>query len=1189
MAEFLLSKCLDVLFDRLLSSDLLKFARLEGIREELDKWRKTMTIIQRVLDDAKEQQQTEKTVKDWLDDLRDLFYDIEDLLDEFSTEALDERKLMAGESQASSSMVRNLIPSWFTDSSPSDVKFKIRLRSKIEEINTRFNDLVIQKDQLNLKENSSMRPISKRREIRSPSTSLVTEDHIYGREEVRGAVLQLLVSEKQSDASNKVPNVIPIVGMGGIGKTTLAQLVYNDKKVESFFDLKVWACVSEDFDIAAVTKTILQSLTPENCDGKALNWLQEKLKENLRGKRFLVILDDVWNENYTDWTLLRAPFEVGAPRSSIIVTTRNQKVSSLMRNKEVEPFQLELLSNEACLSIFTQHALEARDFSAHPNLKDIGEELVRRCKGLPLAVKTIAGVLRSEYEDRNEWKKVLKNKIWDIPEEASGIPSSLMVSYDNLPSHLKRCFAYCSILPKDYEFEENEVVLLWMAEGLIQPRQDEEEMEDLGSEYFRNLLSRSFFQQSRGINRGECKLASSIESRFVMHDLINDLAQSVAGDTCYRMEDKHGNIPIKARHSSYLGSQYDVTKKFEVFSKFTSSLRTFLPLMLPYPGGCYLAHHVPFELIPTLHCLRVLSFNGYCIIELPDSIGELKHLRYLDLSNTEIRLLPESITSLYNLQTLLLKNCFDLRKLPSMFRNLVNLCHLNIEGAYRLEGMPVQIGKLTCLQTLSNLVVGKNNCSGLKELGPLMHLKGTLCISRLENVIESKDAKDAKLIEKTKIDVLSLEWSRDIDESKDTTSELEVLNGLRPHNALTELVIINYGGTKFPNWLTSPSFPRTVSLRLENCYNCTSLPPLGQYLPSLKNLWIKEMANVKSVGSEFCGGNLETLHFTHMVEWENWSPCEEFPNLRELSLRNCPKLLEKLPNNLPLLNEVQIIDCAQLVVSISCFPDKCKFNIENLRGLFMEGVVCGSKVTFKSRKFYRSLSPISDEGLDMEGLERLTIDSCEELTNLWSDNMGSLPLDLPFLRDLRIYNCPKLVSLVAESLPKALMYNNTCLQSILINHCDSLTHFARSHLPPTLKRLHIDNCRSMKKLVEDDDNDTNNNTSGVLSRDDVACLSNKPPHLRILESRMPVFRGFKKTHLSSNTQDFYLQEAHMFSRGWPASLTPTALYLFLPKVDVLTKEWPASLTPTALYLFLPKVDVLTKEWPASLTPRASYL
>ncbi|KAG7942222.1 hypothetical protein I3843_16G090400 [Carya illinoinensis] len=210
--------------------------------------------------------------------------------DEFTTEAL-QHKLMADESQASASKVRNLVPACCTNLSPSAVKIKFRLGSKIEKINTRFNYLVTQKDQLNLKENSSPRP-SKRREI-PPSTSVVTADHIYSREEVAEevaeAVHQVLISDKKSDAFTKV-SVIPIVGMGGIGKTTLAQPLYNYKKVQSFFDLKAWACVSEDFDVTTITKTILQSVTSENCDGKDLNWMQVKLKERLLGKKFLVIL-----------------------------------------------------------------------------------------------------------------------------------------------------------------------------------------------------------------------------------------------------------------------------------------------------------------------------------------------------------------------------------------------------------------------------------------------------------------------------------------------------------------------------------------------------------------------------------------------------------------------------------------------------------------------------------------------------------------------------------------------------------------------------------------------------------------------------------------------------------------------------------------------------------------------------------
>ncbi|KAG7941829.1 hypothetical protein I3843_16G066600 [Carya illinoinensis] len=1112
VGELFLSAFLQVLFDRLASPELLKFARQEGLRKQLHEWGKTLAVIRKVLDDAEDKQYTEEIVKRWLDDLRNLAYDLEDILDEFTTEAL-RRQLLMGESQAATtSKVRNLVPSCCTGLTPSAVNMKIKLRSKITEITARFNDLVTQKDQLNLQKSDSLRP-NKRREI-PPTTSVVTEDLIYGREEVTKAVVQLLVSEEHSGSLIKV-NVIPIHGMGGIGKTALAQLVYNDKKVHSFFDLKGWACVSEDFDVTRVTKSVLQSLTleSENYDGKDLNWLQIKLKEKLLGKRFLVVLDDVWNENYNDWILLRTPFEAGAPGSSIVITTRNQAVSKLMGTIEIKPFHLELLSYEACLSIFSQHALDARDFNSHPNLKSIVEEIVKRCKGLPLAVKTVGGLLRSTQE-HEEWENVLKSKIWDIPEERSGIAPALMLSYHNLPSHLKRCFAYCSILPKDYEFEEKEVVLLWMAEGLIQPLQEDKKLEDLGTEYFRNLWSRSFFQQSC-INK----------SRFIMHDLINDLAQSVAGDTCFRIEDrsigngKQGNISIEARHSSYLGSRYDSTKKFEVFTKLTS-LRTFLPFMLPNGWNCYLAHYVPFVLVPALRCLRVLSFKGYCIFQLSDSIGELKHLRYLDVSKTKIRRLPESISTLYNLQTLLLENCSCLKKLPSMFENLVNLRHLNIEGANSLEGMPLQIGKLTRLQTLSNFVLGKSNCSRVKELGPLVDLGGTLRISRLENEIEPKDAKDAKLIEKPKVRGLWLQWNNNVDEARDRTSELEILNGLQPHEGLKELVISYYGGKKFPIWLSRPSFSHMVSLTIKNCKKCTSLPSLGK-LPKLKFLTIKGMASVKNVGQEFCGhgstecfSSLMTLSFMNMKEWENWCPCEMFPVLRELSLSSCPKLLGKLPKSLPLLNRVQINDCGLLVVSVSSFPDQCKIVVDQ-----SDGVLCGSNlVTFKSI-ISDSVHTISEltcriEGFDVEGLETLGIERWEEVKHLWSNDVGSLP-HLPFLRILCIGNCDKLASLVAEeglqlgmpstletiwighckaleSLPKAMMYNNTCLAYIHIFECDSLTHFARGQLPPTLKRLEIWYCKNMRKLVEQEDDDTINACSTIPSLLEILTIDTCP-------------------------------------------------------------------------------------------------
>ncbi|KAG6625414.1 putative disease resistance RPP13-like protein 1 [Carya illinoinensis] len=1106
VGEMFLAASIQVLLERLSSPQFLNFVYRRRLQRRLDE----LSTIEMLLEDANEKQHTERDVKAWLDDLKDLFYDVEDILDELGTKALQHK--LVGESQASTSKVRNRIPALLTGWTPSAFKMKIRMRERITELTTRFDELMTRKDKLNLNKNSDGRsPNIIDKQINNPSSSMVTDrDQMHGRDGERDFILQLLRmhSETRSDAAFKV-NVIPIFGMAGIGKTTLAKFVYNNQDVQRSFNPKVWVCVSAydgDFDVATITRAILHSMTPEinYYSSMDLNQLQVELKKLLNEKRFLIVLDDVRNENYRKWTSLCAPFDAGASGSSIIVTTRHQDVMSLMSTVGVPPAcRLGLLPDKDCMSILAKHALDTRDFSAHRHLKYDAEEIVRKCEGLPLAVETVGSLLRV---NNDYWKIVSNSKMWDILNEKKEIVPALMLSYYHLHSHLKRCFAYCSIFPKGYEFDEKQMVLLWMAEGLIQPGKQKIEMEDLGKMYFRNLLSRSFFQQSR-----------QHKSRFLMHGLIKKLAKMVAGDTCYRMKldrvkgRQQGSIFEKTRHSSNLAGKYDGSEKFEVFSKLRC-LRTFLPLKLPSLGESYLAPHVPLQLITRLRYLRVFCLRGYRITELSYSIGNLKHLRHLDLSETLIRSMPESITTLYNLQTLLLENCFHLNKLPSTFGNLVNLRHLNIQGAIQLEGMPTQIGKLTCLRSLSNMVVGKDNtCSGIKELGSLPHLRETLCISRLENVTRPKEAEDATLSNKSEITRLSLEWSEDIDESKDRASELEVLENLEPHESLKELTIRCYGGIDFPTWLRRPSFLNMELLKIENCENCKSLAAIGQ-LAFLKFLSIGGMANVENVGPEFCGndisqpfGSLETLHFHDMMKWANWSPCEELPKLRELSLRR-PKIYGNIPNQLPSLKKVKIYGCGQLRISVPKIPDDCEIEVAR-----SNGVLHRSTVGFSSLEI-RSLSKISMFTSQIVGFDKqwmtnakdLTISTCEESTHLWSDDCESLP-DLPFLDLLCIESCPKLVSLVVgrkeerleqdmpcpptqieikncialKSLPETLMYNNTRLKLIRIVKCDLLKHIARRQLPPTLERIEVSECEDLQYLLEDiaDTSSSSNTTS----------------------------------------------------------------------------------------------------------------
>ncbi|KAM3733811.1 hypothetical protein ACB098_11G166200 [Castanea mollissima] len=1087
IVEAALSVFFEVLFDKLSSSDLLMIFKQEQVHADLKKWTITLRNIRAVLTDAEEKQMTDNVVKSWLSDLEELAYDADDILDEFATEAL-RRKLNAEE--PSTSKVRKFIPACCVRLNPSTIMFDVNMRSKIKEINTRLQEIVTQKNALELRENTGLGRTGATRS-RVPTTSLVNEAHTHGREEDKKAIVKLLLS---GESSNAPLSVIPILGMGGMGKTTLAQLVYNDIEVSNYFDVKAWGCVSEDFDIVKVTREILQSATSESCNDNNLDLLQVKLKGKLSGKKFLLVLDDVWNENYNDWTRLRCPFEFGAPGSKIIITTRNDRVSSTMGTTQA--YMLKKLPDDACLIVFIQNTLGTTDFSAYPELQEFGPKILERCQGLPLAAKALGGLLRTIHCD--EWKNVLNNKIWDMSEENSDVLPTLRLSYLYLPSHLKRCFAYCSLFPKDYEFEEQELVLLWMAEGLVQESEKHKPMEDLGVEYFRDLYKRSLFQQS---NRNK--------SLFVMHDLINDLAQWAAGQLCYRLEDKSGGnmqpkISTKVRHFSYTQCEYDGIAKFKGLTK-DMHLRTFLPLPTNPWRSC-LANYVFSCLLPQFRCLRVLSLSGYQIFELPSSIGDLKHLRYLNLSETLIRSLPESTSSLYNLQTLILKHCGRLTKLPEKIGNLANLRHLDIEGANLIKEMPVGIKELKNLQTLSNFVVGKDTASKIRDLMNLESLKGTLCISHLENVLDVEDARRANLLGKKNLNVLVMKWKSELDQR----ASLDILEMLRPWTTVKEISIDGYVGAKFPTWFGHPSFSNMVLLRIERCRKCTSLPAIGQ-LPSLRNLVLVGLSAVQTVGLEFYGEDcpkpfqsLESLCFKDMQEWKDWIPCkveyEEFPCLRELSISQCPKLQGKLPHHVPLLEKFSVNGCEQLDVSIPNFPNLHTLEIKGCKGVVSRSTdeLCFSKSTILSIPYVKSLTEEFMHGLAK--VENLTIDYCKELTSLWQDEFKSLiTLDIrgcsslvnisltSTLRTLNINGCSGLKSLSIS--------NCTCLEKASIERCDSLTLISRGQLPQNLKTLNISYCKNLQFLA--DEGEASSNSSSLLEDlviegcPSLKCLSSK--------------------------------------------------------------------------------------------------
>ncbi|EOY20676.1 NB-ARC domain-containing disease resistance protein [Theobroma cacao] len=281
----------------------------------------------------------------------------------------------------------------------------------IKEITGRLEGLATRKANLQLRGNGVGRPVAIPKRLLS--TSLVNEAKVRGRDKDKKAILDLLL---RKDGLDNGVSVIPIVGMGGIGKTTLAQLVYNDDSIRGYFDLKAWVCVSEEFDVIKITKIILQSVRSLSCDINDLNLLQVSLKEKLSSKKFLLVLDDVWNKNYIDWMTLRFPFDARTPGSKIFVTTCNYNVSSIMRT--VTDYTLQTLLDHDSLCMLAHHALDKGDFTEHPDLKEIGLEIVKKCGGLPLATKTIGGVLHTRT-NHDAWKDKLESDIWNLPEGKS--------------------------------------------------------------------------------------------------------------------------------------------------------------------------------------------------------------------------------------------------------------------------------------------------------------------------------------------------------------------------------------------------------------------------------------------------------------------------------------------------------------------------------------------------------------------------------------------------------------------------------------------------------------------------------------------------------------------------------------------------------------------------------------------------
>ncbi|XP_075674209.1 putative disease resistance protein RGA4 [Castanea sativa] len=1083
MADAILYGVVQKIIESLGSSTLKQIGSIWGVKDGLKKMNNTVLAIQAVLKDAEQQVQNNQD-KDWLMKLRDAAFDADDLLSEFSTHVL-QQKAMGGDKMA------NKVRVFF--SSSNQMVFSLKMASKIKAMTERLNDIA--KDRTNIQLKSVPNPLEIPVVIRGrdQTHSFVLEEEVIGREEDKKAIISLLLDFEVEDNVS----FISIVGIGGLGKTTLTQYVYNDENVKTYFELKMWVCVSDVFDLKIIVEKIIASATddkkPENLE---MEQLQNKLRRILNQKKYLLVLDDVWIEDKESWCGLKNFLIGGAKGSKVVVTTRTKLVADIIST--ISPYFLEGLSKSQSWLLLKKMAFKKDQETVNPILEEIGMEIVENCKGVPLVIKTIGRVLYFK-DTKEEWSLIKNNELTNVTQSKNGVLLVLKLSYDHLPSHLKCCFAYCSLFPKDYLIDKLTLIQLWIAQGFIQLPQENLQLEDVADDYFKELLWRSFFQVE--VDKGMTRW-------FKMHDLIHDLAQLISKSECTLVDINANNVNEKVRHLSF--PFYNISFFKENLSKLVKAnkIRTFL---LAYNKWNYdqgaIEESSLKKLISSFRYLRALDLHGLNMKMLPNSIGTLRHLKYLDLSSNDIEVLPSCITKLVNLQTLKLSWCKKLRELPvdiqkmvslkhldvssndievlpSSITKLVNLqtlklcwCrklrelpvdiqkmislkHLDLEDCENLTHMPCGLGQLTSLQTLSLFVVSKGpvgsskHCGGLAELNKLNDLRGKLEIKNLAWVKDvTSEFKAANLKEKQRLSVLILKWNPEGDDVVDANDDENTMDSLQPHESLKSLGVGGYMGVRVSSWLSF--LTNLVELGIYDCKKCQYLPPLYQ-LPTLRELCILRMNSLEYMTE----GDMNDEISASLA-----SPSTFFPSLKVLWLNECRNLKgwwrsvdkgNEATTTSTISSSSSTNHYHQLIPSFPCLSylwlENCpKMTCMPLFPNLEEGIWLRNS----SWKALEETIEMNNTGGRASSFPSSSSSSSTSSSSSFSPPLSKLKfLHLSFIEEL-------------ESLPEELFKNLTSLDSLEIWECPDLTSLPEgmSHIT-SLQRLEITGCPQLKQRCE---------------------------------------------------------------------------------------------------------------------------
>ncbi|KAK2416897.1 putative disease resistance protein RGA3 [Trifolium repens] len=642
MAENFLFDIAHSLLGKLASYTLEEVSHAYGVYDDLKEIKDTLAIIRSLLLDAEVKKNKDNALRVWLGQIQSICFDAEDVLDEFGWQV--KLKQAAEDSGSTRMKVRHYA------SSSNPLAFRFKMAHQIKDIRGRLKKAADDGDRFGLVKIGPDPGLAVER--REMTHSHIDVSTVIGREKDKEVIIKLLMQPHSHSDGDKSLCVVPIVGIGGLGKTTLAKLVFNDTRMDELFQLKMWVCVSDDFDLkkiviklinsASVSSTLDSASTvahQENMNHFDIEPLQSHLRRKLSGIKFLLVLDDIWNDNRAKWVGLKDLLIVGASGSKIMVTTRNNTVASMMGT--VPSYVLRGLSKNKCLSLFVKWAFKEGEEEKYPNLVEIGKEIVKKCAGVPLAVRAVGSSLFSKFES-HKWKSVSDHGLWN--------------------SEMKKAL------------------------GFIQPQNGSEKIDRIVREYIDELNSRSFLEDFRDYGYGY---------KFKVHDLVHDLAIYVAREDFFvKVISDTQKIPEQARHLSFLKN---VLPDHALFPK-SKRVRTILH---PVQGVGLQSEDILNTLVLRYKNLLYLDLSNSWFQILPNSVCKLKLLCVLYIRhNHHIKRLPRSICKLQCLQVLSLIGCTELETLPEGIEKLTSLRQLYITTKQSVLSLD-ELASLKHLQALS--------------------------------------------------------------------------------------------------------------------------------------------------------------------------------------------------------------------------------------------------------------------------------------------------------------------------------------------------------------------------------------------------------------------------------------------------------------------------------------------------------